>query len=308
VEFTLNGRLVTLDAKRVRERLATATPDPIQTHWVEVEGERWPPKQAFRLALGGTDEAFISHFALRVFRRLDFATSALPSERATAVPVQATSVSSDSEDAARAFQRLDAFMSATSLRNSLAGLESSLLGADRGAAAGLVTASGFDLDLIESAMVIRERVGKLDSLIHAAVISLALPLILEPGEVVTNRPSLGAGNDSSRPFDLETNFRVAEFKVASWQGQDSMRQRGLFADAVGLSLDRSGRRRELYVLGELPIRFLTRSRANATTKLSKSALRLREDGVVDSTITVSEYVAAAGIVVIDLRTVLPDLR
>jgi len=311
VEFRLNGRSVALDAEQVAARLMGTVPDPIHTHWVDVDGRRWPPKQALRLALGGTDEPFISHFALRVFRRLGFSTSPLPAERpappAAAGPVDAPAAS-DIEEAASAFARLDAFMSAHPLRAFLGDLEGKLLDADRKGATRVAEGSGFDLDLVESAMVIRARVGQLDSLIHAAVISLALPLILEPGEVVVRRPSLGAGNDPERRYDLETSLRVAEFKLAVWQGQDSMRQRGVFADAVNLSRDDTGRRRELYVLGEEPIRYLSTSGANASRRLGKSALHLRAEGVVGPEATVSEVVTAADIRIIDLRTILPGLR
>ena len=47
-----------------------------------------------------------------------------------------------------------------------------------------------------------------------------------------------------------------------------MRQRGLFADVVGLSLDTTGRRRQVFVVGELPVRFLRTSRRNAAKTLS----------------------------------------
>ena len=43
--------------------------------------------------------------------------------------------------------------------------------------------------------------------------------MLEPGERLANRPSLAAGNDPSRTFDLETDRRVAEFKLAIWNGR-----------------------------------------------------------------------------------------
>ena len=66
-----------------------------------------------------------------------------------------------------------------------------------------------------------------------------------------NRPSLAAGNDPTRPFDVETDRRVAEFKVGIWSGTgtDAMRKRTVFHDLVNLAADTSGRRAELYVAG-----------------------------------------------------------
>lgn len=287
--------------------------DEIRTHWVEIDGRRWPPKQAFRVATGMHGEPFISHFALRVFQRLGFATSAIPGEGSTpredraAAARPAPRLLTD-DGALEAFRRLDAYFSTASLTTTLAALESRLVGADQNQAAGIAADSGFDEDLVDSALVVRERVGMLDSLIHAAVITQVLPLILEDGESVLKRPSLGAGNDPERVYDLETTHRVAEFKLSSWKGRDGMRQRGLFADVVGLSLDATNRRRQVYVVGALPIRFLTSSRRNAAKTLSKAALRLRTPFGLTDDLAVSEYTKAAGIEIIDLTAMLPGLR
>lgn len=211
------------------------------------------------------------------------------------------------QDAAEAFARLDSFMSASPLTLLIAGLETQLAGASREAVEAANQATGLTPELLQSALTVRERIGNVSSLIHAAVITNALPRILEPDEAIIGRPSLGAGNDTTRVFDLETNLRVAEFKVSGWRGADGMRQRGLFADAVGLAMDTSGRRRELYVVGELPIAWLTRSNANAVRKLSKSALRLREAGLLTDTSTVSQFIAEQNIRIVDLREVMPEV-
>lgn len=105
-------------------------------------------------------------------------------------------------------------------------------------------------------MVVRERIGRVSDVIHAAAIGLSLPVLLQPGEEVITRPSLAAGNDISRPFDLETNCRVAEFKLSRWTGSDAMRKRRTFKDLVHLAAEGSSRAAELYVLGDKPIHFL----------------------------------------------------
>lgn len=53
-------------------------------------------------------------------------------------------------------------------------------------------------------------------IMHAAGIMVALPWILESGEIVESL-SLGAGN-TGRDHDLETNRRIAEFKFIDWRG------------------------------------------------------------------------------------------
>jgi hypothetical protein len=91
---------------------------------------------------------------------------------------------------------------------------------------------------------------------------------LEPDEVL-RRPSLAAGNDPSRPYDVETDRRVAEFKLARWYGHDAMRKRQVFKDLVHLAADTSGRRTELYVLGERPLRFLRETGSSAAWGLDR---------------------------------------
>ncbi|MET7305264.1 hypothetical protein [Embleya sp. NPDC005575] len=311
MDFVLNGRTLSLDAATVKARTAVVSPDPIRTHWVEIDGCRWPPKQALRIAASVDGEPFISHFALRVFQRLGFTTSAIP--RTTAgreiPPCRPPGDSGlTDEDAVEAFRRLDSFLCAHPLTATLANVEAQLAGIDRHDAESIAEAAGFDEDLVDSALVVRERVGMLDALIHAAVITQLVPRILDEGETVTKRPSLGAGNDPERRFDLETTHRVAEFKLSSWKGADGARQRGLFADVVGLSLDDTGRRRQVYVVGALPVAFLKTSRRNALKTLSKGPLNVRGAPGLTPTTTVAAFTAAAGIEVIDLTGMLPGLR
>ena len=59
----------------------------------------------------------------------------------------------------------------------------------------------------------KTELGRVNDLIHALAISLSLPHLMEPGEVL-RRPSLASGNDPSRLFDLETDRRIAEFKLS----------------------------------------------------------------------------------------------
>ncbi|MEU5761285.1 hypothetical protein [Nocardia sp. NPDC047648] len=134
---------------------------------------------------------------------------------------------------------------------------------------------GFSDDLLDAALAVRAHVGRLNDVIHAAVIARVLPAILEEGEVVVQRPSLGAGNDRSRPFDLETNRRIAEFEVAQRKGADAMRERGIASDLVHLALDESGRHAQLFVVGALPVRFLQRSTSTIAWALARSSPHTR---------------------------------
>jgi hypothetical protein len=160
---------------------------------------------------------------------------------------------------------------------------------------------------------VRRDLGRLNDLVHAAAISLALPLILGPGERLANRPSLAAGNDPTRLFDVETNMRVAEFKLSLWSGTDAMRKRGVFHDLVHLAADGSGRRPELYVAGALPLRFLRGSRSTARWALNRGAdstrdLFLDRFGSLDTSIRDFTAGPASHVRLVDLADVLPQVR
>ena len=122
---------------------------------------------------------------------------------------------------------------------------------------------------LESSLVARDLLGRINDVIHALAITIALPAILESDEIL-KRPSLAAGNDPSRPFDIETDRRIAEFKLARWDGHDAARMRQLVKDLVHLAADDSGRRAELYVLDERPRHFLRTSGSTMAWALAAS--------------------------------------
>lgn len=83
-----------------------------------------------------------------------------------------------------------------------------------------------------AAVETRREVGRINDLIHAAAIVTLLPQILELDEKLEGRPSLAAGNDSTRLYDLTTDRRVAGFKFSEQKGPDAMRKRNTFKDLV----------------------------------------------------------------------------
>lgn len=218
------------------------------------------------------------------------------------------------DELATAFMVLSEFLGTTNLTTQLAQAESELARTTAEDAGAVAAQHGFTQELLDATLLVRSKVGRLNDVVHATTIALTLPHILEPGERVVNRPSLGAGNDPSRPYDLETDRRIAEFKVAQWKGADSTRQRGVVADLVHLSLDDSGRRAQLYIVGDLPGRFLSSSTITVEWMLSRASMKLRQRFAdkhgEDSTMTVAEFRAgpAAHIDIIDLRTLVPGLE
>ncbi|WP_439384291.1 hypothetical protein [Amycolatopsis lexingtonensis] len=313
IDFVLNGEQHRLSRADVQSAAARGGPEPIRTHWVSVGDQRWPPRQLFERAVGVSRTEFISHAAIRQFRRLGFPTSPLPDEREAPgepeQPAEPVVPRSDLGAAVKSFIDLHEFFGQEDLSSRVGRLEALLEGADSTTVDARVAPEGLTDDLLRGALLVRQHAGRVNDLIHAAVIVLALPSILEPGERIVRRPSLAAGNDPSRKFDLETDRRVAEFKAAEWKGRDAMRKRTLVADLVGLVLERGDRRAELYVLGSLPIDFLRRSNSTMAWALGRSSPNLREaykQRFGSAELTVSQFTAgpAADVVLRDLTEII----
>lgn len=204
------------------------------------------------------------------------------------------------------------FLDATPLTASIAQLEFALDGLAAEEVLPVLAKQGVTVDLLRAGLEARALFGRIDDLIHAAAISLALPHLLEPGETL-RRPSLGAGNDPSRPYDVETDRRIAEFKFSGWKGSDAMRKRQLFKDLVHLAAaPADGRRVELYVTGARPIRFLNTTRSTAAWALNGGSDTTRDlfvERFGDLVVTISEFARGAGarVQIIDLEQRLPHL-
>lgn len=207
-----------------------------------------------------------------------------------------------------AFAQLAAFLHGGRLTGIVADLEQQLIDADASQVASAGVAAGMVPELLAASVLVRRNIGRINDLIHAAAITLSLPRILETGERLVNRPSLAAGNSPAQLYDVEIDRRIAEFKLSVWSGTDAMRKRGLFHDLVHLAADTSGRRPELYVLGQAPIRFLASTRSTARWALNRGADSTRELYLVrfgDLDLAVREFVAApaAHVRIIDLPDV-----
>ena len=208
--------------------------------------------------------------------------------------------------------RLVEFMHQSSLTGRIAQLEHDLIGATDSDVVQLAGTHAISSDLLAAALTIRSVFGRINDVIHAAVIALSLPHVLERGEEITNRPSLAAGNDPSRPFDLETDRRVAEFKVSVWTGRDAMRKRGVFADLVHLALDETGRRQQLFVVGSQPRHFLEKTTSTAAWALNRNSKSLRDRyserfGSLEVPIAEVRVRHARSVEIVDLADVIPGI-
>lgn len=161
----------------------------------------------------------------------------------------------------------------TSLTESISSIEKCVRGMRINELQNLCARHQIDDDFIASALSIKKIARQINVVIHAAGILRSLQHIMEPEEEIIS-VSLGAGN-TGRKFDLETNFRVAEYKFIDWQGgAESIRQNGIFKDFVELAEDETTRRKYLYVVGtEFPLKFLRGGRV-LTSVLSRQPAML----------------------------------
>lgn len=73
MEFTLDGERFELTAETVRARLADQVPEGVREYWVEIDGVRWPVKQAISTATGVTNRRrFQSQDSRRWLHNLGF--------------------------------------------------------------------------------------------------------------------------------------------------------------------------------------------------------------------------------------------
>lgn len=177
-----------------------------------------------------------------------------------------------------------------SLTSNLSEIESAVIGNGLEQIEVFCSERNIDVEFMSSALEIKKLAGQINVIIHAAGIIRSLPSLLKPGETIES-VSLGAGN-TGRKFDLETNYRVAEYKFIDWQGgSETIRQNGIFKDFFELAEYDTEKEKYLYVVGtEIPLRFFNSRRA-IDSVLSKQPSLLAEfrKKYGDSLGTVGEY-------------------
>lgn len=150
-------------------------------------------------------------------------------------------------DATAAIEALEKFTQGN-LTETLARIESSISGLTADDCPSFLSEITVAPNMLAAASEIKRIAGQINVTIHALGILLCLPHILEEGEEI-EYVSLGAGN-TGRCFDLETNYRVAEFKFINWRGgPESIRQNSIFKDFFELAETETAKRKYLYLLG-----------------------------------------------------------
>jgi hypothetical protein len=79
--MTVSGHRYDLEPARVEAALQSALPEPINEHFVVINGRRWPPKQVLALVTGLDRADFTTHQARRALTRLGFTAGRSASPR-----------------------------------------------------------------------------------------------------------------------------------------------------------------------------------------------------------------------------------
>jgi hypothetical protein len=79
--MTVSGHRFDLDPRGVESALQGVLPEPIQEHFVVINGRRWPPKQVLTLVTGLDRADFTTHQARRALTRLGFPAGRAASHR-----------------------------------------------------------------------------------------------------------------------------------------------------------------------------------------------------------------------------------
>ena len=102
-EVQIAGRRFQLDRAGIVRAAEHALPEPLNEHFVVVEGRRYPPKQVISLATGLDRADFTTHQARRILKRLGF-TAARRSGGLGEAEIAAEGAAPDRVDGAQALE------------------------------------------------------------------------------------------------------------------------------------------------------------------------------------------------------------
>src|SRR5438552_3315056 len=160
-------------------------------------------------------------------------------------------------DLAKAARTLEKFTTGN-LRGKIAAIERDLRSFCGTDCKSYLIANAINGDLLLAAQLLKNAVGQIHVVFHAAAILLLIPHLLQECEIVESL-SLGAGNAGKQGFDMETSHRIAEFTFIRWRGNDSRRQDKIFEDFYKLAEFETAKLKHLFVTGKEALRFFEKS-------------------------------------------------
>lgn len=195
------------------------------------------------------------------------------------------------------------------LTRRIAQLGAAAAGCSKSALNDLVGRERVSFALLRAAVNVKRAAAQIDVVVHATGMLLCLPEILGSDEVVES-VSLGAAN-TGKPFDLETDRRIAEFTFIDWKGgSGGIRPQKLFKDFYTLAEAVTQKERYLYFLGDVHPVKVFQSTSSCKAMLQKYA-PLRDECIkqYDAALSVHEYYERKQALVIlkDLTSVAPSV-
>jgi hypothetical protein len=170
-----------------------------------------------------------------------------------------------------------------------------------------------NIPLYNAALLVKKASSQINEIVHAVGILNSLPRILEENEIITDL-SLASGA-SGEGIDLVTDKRVAEFKFATWQeggSKNGMRKRQVFADYINLTILKTNKKKELYVVSSESIKKYFKGKSKWKKVLSKSggldikyAEYLKQNGIKE-TEYIRDIYSCSEIEIFDIEEILKD--
>lgn len=134
MQFKIDGETVDLDRRLIAAHLRDRVPEQVLKHWVDVDGTRFPVKQALEAGSGIARKRFTSQTARSLLARLGFATGpsqvSRPSTPGPALRARLAPLVS-AEQAGAAFTTLVTFLRGSPFTDGVSTLEHQLVDADR---------------------------------------------------------------------------------------------------------------------------------------------------------------------------------
>lgn len=170
-----------------------------------------------------------------------------------------------------------------------------------------------NVPLYNAALLVKKASAQINEIVHAVGILNSLPRILEDNEIIIDL-SLASGA-AGEGIDLVTNKRVAEFKFATWQeggSKNGMRKRQVFADYINLTILKTDKKKELYVISSESIKKYFQGKSKWKKVLSKSggldikyAEYLKQNGI-NETEYIKDIFSCSEIEIFDIEEILKD--
>ena len=195
-----------------------------------------------------------------------------------------------------------------SFKKRVSNLEKNLVGKDKNDCKSILSDEVIDSSLLLASFIVKRASSQINEVVHAVGILISLPYILRDGEMIQSL-SLAAGN-TGKPFDLETNFRIAEYKFIDWKGgPESIRQNQFFKDFYFLAEYETPKEKYLYTVGvEYPLKFLAGGRSINSVISHNSKLKSKFQSQFGNSFSkVNDYYSLRknNVDVIDLKEITP---